>query len=56
MKKLFIELLNYRCITYALRILGGGRTPRTPPLNPPLHPLLMIKIMFAFEILSGIQF
>jgi hypothetical protein len=24
MKKLFIELLNLRCITYALRILGGG--------------------------------
>ena len=31
MKKLFAELLNYRCITYALRILGGGRTPRTAP-------------------------
>jgi hypothetical protein len=36
MKKLFVELLNERCITYALRILGG-RTPRTPPLNPPLE-------------------
>ena len=30
MKKLFVELLNQRCIAYALRILGG-RTPRTPP-------------------------
>ena len=46
MKKLFVELLNQRCITYALRILGGGARPALPPLNPPL---ILIRRFKGFE-------
>ena len=30
MKRLFVELLYLRCITYALRIVGGAHAPHAP--------------------------
>ena len=44
MKKLFVELLNQRCITYALRIVGG----RTPPLNPSLGRVMVFNATFNY--------